>query len=236
MQSPISQTVSDSVTSADPALRTFMLSIFNRMTLALMVSGVTSYVTALLLGAALKGTIWPMVFALTPLVFVLVLSFGIHKLSYMTANLLFWLFAISMGLSLSSIFVTYTGMSIVSMFLITAGTFAGASLMGYTTNRDLSHWGTFLIMALVGILIAAVVNLFLMSSLLSFVISVVGVLVFTGLTAYDTQNLKRDFLSNREVYGFDSPEQSALYGALSLYLNFVNLFLMLLQLMGNKQD
>jgi uncharacterized protein len=176
------------------------------------------------------------VFALTPLAFVLVLSFGIHKLSYGTANLLFWLFAISMGLSLSSMFIMFTGTSIVSMFLITSSTFASASLLGYTTHRDLTHMGTFLLMGLIGILIAAVVNLFLLNSLLSFLISVVGVLVFTGLTAYDTQNLKNDFLTNGEVYGFDSPEKSALFGALSLYLNFVNLFHMLLNLLGDRQE
>ena len=236
MEKPISQTVSNTITQTDPALRTFMLSIFNRMTLALTVSGAVSYVMVALLGSMLKTGILPIVFALTPLAFVLVLSFGIHKLSYTAANWLFWLFAISMGLSLSSVFIMYTGMSIASTFLITAATFASASLIGYTTHRDLTQMGTFLIMGLIGILIAAVVNMFLASSALAFVISVVGVLVFTGLTAYDCQNLKRDFLSNGEVYGFDSPEKSALYGALSLYLNFVNLFQMLLHLLGNKQE
>jgi uncharacterized protein len=236
MEKPISQTVSTPITQADPSLRTFMLSIFNRMTLALALSGAIAYVTSMIWGATLAGTIWPIVFALSPLAFVLVLSFGIHKLSYTTANLLFWLFAISMGLSLSSVFMMYTGVSIVSTFLITSATFASASLIGYTTQRDLTQMGTFLLMGLIGILIAAVVNMFLASSALAFVISVVGVLVFTGLTAYDCQNLKNDFLTNGEVYGFDSPQKSALYGALSLYLNFVNLFQMLLHLLGHRQE
>jgi uncharacterized protein len=220
----------------DQGLRTFMLGIFNRMTLALVVSGITAWFTAALLGGALKGGILPLLFALTPLAFVLVLSFGIHKLSYGTANVIFWLFAVSMGLSLSSIFVTYTGVSIVSTFFITAATFASASIMGYTTKRDLTRMGTFLLVGLVGIIIAAVVNMFLASSALAFAISVIGVVVFVGLTAYDCQNLKNDYLTNGEVYGFDSPQKSALYGALSLYLNFVNLFQMLLSLLGNRQD
>jgi len=225
-----------SVSALDQGLRTFMMSIFNRMTAALVVSGITAWFTAALLGGALKTGLLPIIFALIPLAFVLVLSFGIHKLSYGTANWLFWLFAVSMGLSLGSIFVTYTGVSIASTFFITAATFASASAIGYTTKRDLTNMGTFLIMGLIGILIASVVNIFLASSMLAFIVSVLGVVIFTGLTAYDCQNLKNDYLSNGEVYGFDSPEKSALFGALSLYLNFVNIFQMLLSLLGNRQD
>lgn len=225
-----------SATQTDQGLRTFMLGIFNRMTAALVVSGVTAWLLAFLMGSALKGSILSLVFALLPLAFVLVLSFGIHKLSYGTANMIFWLFAISMGLSLSSIFVTYTSMSITSTFLITAATFASASLIGYTTRKDLTHMGTFLMVGLIGILIAMVVNIFLASSALTFVISVLGVVIFVGLTAYDCQNLKNDYLTQGQVYGLDSPEKSALYGALSLYLNFVNIFQMLLQLLGQRED
>lgn len=236
MTQPTYSTTSSSDASArDQGLRTFMISIFNRMTAALALSGVTAWFTAALLGTALKSGILPIVFALTPLAFVLVLSFGIHRLSYGTANLLFWLFAISMGLSLGSIFVTYTGASIASAFLITSATFASASLIGYTTKRDLTNMGTFLIMGLIGILIASVVNIFLASSMLAFVVSVLGVVIFTGLTAYDCQNLKNDYLTDGEVYGFDSPEKSALFGALSLYLNFVNIFQMLLSLLGDRE-
>jgi uncharacterized protein len=225
-----------SLSQTDEGLRAFMISIFNRMTVALTVSGVVAMLTAALLGPALKASILALVFALTPLAFVLVLSFGIHKLSYGAANMIFWLFAVSMGLSLSTIFLTYTTGSITSMFFITAATFASASLIGYTTKRDLTNMGMFLMVGLIGILIAAIVNIFLASSMLTFVISVIGVIVFTGLTAYDCQNLKNDYLTNGQVYGFDSPQKSALYGALSLYLNFVNIFQMLLHLLGNRED
>lgn len=231
------QSISQASTAeTDQGLRAFMISIFNRMTVALTVSGVVALMTAALLGPALKGSILALVFALTPLAFVLVLSFGINRLSYGTANLLFWLFAVSMGLSMATIFLTYTATSIASTFFITAATFASASLVGYTTKRDLTNMGTFLIMGLIGILIASIVNIFLASSMLAFIVSVLGVVIFTGLTAYDCQNLKNDYLTNGEVYGFDSPEKSALFGALSLYLNFVNIFQMLLSLLGNRQD
>lgn len=222
--------------TVDEGLRAFMTGIFNRMAAALALSGVVAYVTAIMLGSALKAGLLPILFAITPLAFVLVLSFGIHKLSYATANLLFWLFAASMGLSLSSIFVMFTGASIASTFFITAATFASASLIGYTTKMDLTRMGTFLLVGLIGIIIAALVNIFLASPALAFAISVIGVIVFVGLTAYDCQNLKNDYLTNGEVYGFDSPQKSALYGALSLYLNFVNLFQMLLSLLGTRQE
>jgi FtsH-binding integral membrane protein len=231
------QTISPaSAAERDQGLRAFMISIFNRMTVALTVSGVIAMLTAALLGPALKGSILALVFALTPLAFVLVLSFGINKLSYGTANVLFWLFAASMGLSMATIFLTYTATSIASTFFITAATFASASLVGYTTKRDLTNMGTFLIMGLIGILIASIVNIFLASSMLAFIVSVLGVVIFTGLTAYDCQNLKNDYLTQGEVYGFDSPEKSALFGALSLYLNFVNIFQMLLSLLGTRSD
>lgn len=237
MDYPKSVSLSEqSLSQTDEGLRTFMLSIFNRMTVALVVSGVTAWFTAALLGAALKGSMLSLVFALSPLAFVLVLSFGIHKLSYGAANAIFWLFAVSMGLSLATIFLTYTTASITSTFFITAATFASASLIGYTTKRDLTNMGMFLMVGLIGILIAAVVNIFLTSSALAFAISVIGVVIFVGLTAYDCQNLKNDYLTNGEVYGFDSPQKSALFGALSLYLNFINIFQMLLNLLGNRQD
>lgn len=222
--------------ASDQGLRAFMRNIFNLMTGALTVSGATAWITYSILGTMLKGGLLPIVFALTPLVFVLVLTFGIHRLSYSTAHLLFWLFSASMGLSLASIFVMFTATSIASVFFISAATFATASLIGYTTQRDLTNMGTFLMVGLIGILIAGVVNIFLASSALAFVISVIGVVVFVGLTAYDTQNLKNDYLTNGEVYGFDSPEKSALFGALSLYLNFINIFQMLLSLLGVRDE
>lgn len=222
--------------ASDEGLRAFMLGIFNLMTGALAVSGATAWVTYSVLGAALKGGLLPIIFALVPLAFVLVLSFGIHRLSYRVANAVFWLFSASMGLSLASIFVLFTATSIASVFFISAATFATASLVGYTTNRDLTNMGTFLMVGLVGILIAGVVNIFLASSAVAFAISVIGVIVFVGLTAYDTQNLKNDYLTNGEVYGFDSPQKSALFGALSLYLNFINIFQMLLNLLGVREE
>ena len=222
--------------ASDEGLRTFMRDIFNLMAGALTVSGATAWITYSILGTALKGGLLPIVFALTPLAFVLVLSFGIYRLSYSTANLLFWLFSASMGLSLASIFVVFTATSIASVFFISAATFATASLIGYTTKRDLTNMGTFLMVGLVGILIAGVVNIFLASSALAFAISVIGVVVFVGLTAYDTQKLKNDYLTNGEVYGFDSPQKSALFGAFSLYLNFINIFQMLLNLLGVRDE
>ena len=232
----LSHPATHTAAASDEGLRAFMRGIFNLMTGAMALSGATAWITYSILGAALKGGLLPIIFALTPLAFVLVLSFGIHRLSYSTANLLFWLFSASMGLSLASIFVMFTATSIASVFFISAATFATASLIGYTTKRDLTNMGTFLMVGLIGILIAGVVNIFLASSVLSFVISVIGVVVFVGLTAYDTQNLKNDYLTNGEVYGFDSPQKSALFGALSLYLNFINIFQMLLNLLGVREE
>ena len=219
----------------EQGLRNFMLSVFNRMTGALVVSGVTAMITAAVFGAALKGSLLGLGFALIPIVFVLVFSFGVHRLSYTAAQVIFWLFAASMGLSLGSIFVTYTATSIASTFFISAATFATASIVGYTTHRDLTHMGTLFLVGLIGILIAGVVNIFLASSALAFAISVIGVIVFVGLTAYDVQNLKNDYFTQGEVFGFDSPEKSALYGALNLYLNFINIFQMLLSLLGDRE-
>ena len=150
-------------------------------------------------------------------------------------QLLFWTFAVAMGMSLSTLFVVFTTKSIATVFFISAATFAAASLWGYTTNRDLTSMGNFLIMGAVGILIAMLVNIWLASSMLMFVVSVLGVVIFTGLTAYDVQNLKNDYLNYGEVYGFDSPEKSALYGALNLYLNFINIFQFLLNLIGDRE-
>jgi hypothetical protein len=164
---------------------------------------------------------------------VLVLSFGINKLSVPTTQILFWVFAAVMGLSLASIFAVYTGGSIAKVFFISAGTFGAMSLYGYTTKTDLTKFGSFLIMGLIGIVIASVVNIFLHSSGLSFAISIVGVLVFVGLTAWDTQKIKENYDAG---YGTEVLAKSAIMGALSLYLDFLNLFLMLLRLFGNQRN
>lgn len=216
-------------------LRLFMLSVYNQMVAALAISGVSAWLTMIILGPWLSGW-FALLLALVPLPFVFVLSYGIYNFQYNTARLLFVLFAISMGMSMSLLFRMFTAESIVVVFFITAATFASASIVGYTTKRDLSGWGNFLIMGVVGILIASIVNIWLMSSMLSFVVSVLAVLLFTALTAWDTQNLKNDYLTNGDVLGYDSPERSALYGALSLYLNFVNIFQALLSLLGDRDD
>lgn len=219
----------------DQGLRTYMIGIYNRMSAALALTGVVAWWASSALVGLMSSPAW-IVLALLPLAFVLVLSFGAHKLSTTAANVLFWLFAVAMGISLSTIFVLYTTESIAKVFFITAGTFAAASLYGYTTGKDLTSVGSFLIMGAIGIMIASIVNIFLASSMLGFIISVVGVVVFTGLTAYDTQKLKEDYLTNGEVYGFDSAAKSSIYGALSLYLNFINIFVSLMQLIGMKKE
>ncbi|MGY4431957.1 FtsH-binding integral membrane protein [Bradyrhizobium sp. F1.13.1] len=165
---------------------------------------------------------------------VFVISAGINRLAPSTAQILFWVFAALMGVSLSSIFLVFTHTSIVRVFFITAATFGALSLYGYTTKRDMSGMGSFLFMGLIGIVIASLVNLFLASSVLQFVVSVVGVLVFAGLTAWDTQRLKNDYIYGYASAGGDIAERAAITGALSLYLNFINLFTLLLQLLGQR--
>jgi FtsH-binding integral membrane protein len=171
---------------------------------------------------------------LSPLAMVLVLSFGIERLRPAVAQVLFWIFAALMGLSLGAIFMVFTHTSIVRVFFITAASFGALSLWGYTTQRDLSGMGSFLIMGLFGVILASLVNLFMASTMLQFVISVVGVIVFAGLTAWDTQRLKNEYL-----YGAmdgEAAARSSILGALSLYLNFINLFTLLLQLLGQREE
>ena len=168
---------------------------------------------------------------LAPLGFVIVLSFGINRLSTATAQLLYWAFAVVMGLSLSSIFLVYTGQSIATTFFATAAAFAGLSLYGYTTKRDLSAFGTFLVMGVVGLLIAMVINIFVQSSALAMAISFIGVLLFAGLTAYDTQKIKSMYAY---VAGTDMMGKSVIMGALTLYLDFINMFTFLLSFMGQR--
>jgi FtsH-binding integral membrane protein len=163
----------------------------------------------------------------------MVLSFGINKLSYPAMQAIYWLFAATMGASLASIFVVFTGESIARVFFITAAMFAGMSLYGYTTKADLSRFGSFLVMGLIGIVLASLVNIFIGSSAVQFAISVIGVLVFVGLTAYDTQRIKETYY---EADGQQMVGKMALMGALSLYLDFINLFTLLLQLLGQKDE
>ena len=171
---------------------------------------------------------------LAPLAMVFALSFGIQRMRPALAQILFWVFAALIGISLGSIFMVYTHTSITRVFFITAASFGALSLYGYTTQRDLSGMGSFLIMGLFGIIIASLVNIWLGSSMLQFIVSVVGVLIFAGLTAYDTQRLKTDYIDSS--FDGDMAERSAIMGALSLYLNFINLFTLLLQLLGTRDE
>ena len=186
------------------------------------------------LGKALFVSPLKWVVILAPLALVFLLSFGIERMRPATAQLLFWIYAALVGVSLASIFMVFTHTSIVRVFFITAASFGALSLWGYTTQRDLTGMGSFLLMGLFGVILASLVNLFMASSALQFAISMVGVLVFSGLTAWDTQRLKTEYL-----YGAmdgETAERSAIIGALSLYLNFINLFTLLLQLLGQRDE
>jgi FtsH-binding integral membrane protein len=218
----------------DAGLRSYMLSVYNYMASGVLLTGIVALLFAssglaqdVLMGPGLLKYL----IMLAPLGFVMVLSFGINRLSTGTAQLLFWAFATVMGLSMASIFLVYTGTSIAQTFFATAAAFAGLSLWGYTTKRDLSGFGTFLVMGLVGILVAMVINIFLQSSAMAFAISVIGVLLFAGLTAYDTQRIKSMYAY---VAGSDMQGKVVIMGALSLYLDFVNMFTFLLNFMGSR--
>ena len=218
----------------DEGLRAYMLKVYNYMGSALLLSGIVAYAVAHTpaLMQVIFGTPLMWVVMLAPLGMVFFLSARIEKMSFTTAQTTFWIFAALMGASLASIFVIYTQTSIVRVFMITAVTFGAMSLWGYTTKRDLSGMGSFLMMGLIGIVVASLVNLFIQSSMMHWVISVIGVLVFTGLTAYDTQKIKEMYLvsDGQVVMG-----KKAIMGALKLYLDFINLFIMLLHLFGNRE-
>ncbi len=219
----------------DEGLRSYMLSVYNYMALALAITGLTAWVVStspaalqLIFGTPLKWVVM-----LAPLGFVFFLSARIHAMSLSAAQLTFWAFAVVMGLSMASIFLVFTATSIARVFFITAATFGAMSLYGYTTRRDLSQWGTFLLMGLIGVIIASLVNIFLASSMLHLVVSIAGVIVFVGLTAYDTQAIKEEY------YEGDAPElaaRKAIYGALRLYLDFINMFVLLLQFFGTQRE
>ena len=218
----------------DVGLRQHMLRVYNYMASGVALTGIVAMLASSspALMNAIFGTPLAWVVMLAPLAFVLVLSFGIHRLSLFASQALFWVFAGVMGLSLSTIFIIYTGESIARVFFITAASFGALSLWGYTTKRDISGWGSFLIIGLFGIIIAGLVNLFLQSSGLQFAISVIGVLVFAGLTAYDTQKIKNEY---SELHDHETSGKLAIMGALTLYLDFINLMILLLQLLGNRR-
>jgi FtsH-binding integral membrane protein len=220
----------------DAGLRAYMLRVYNYMASGLALTGlIAAFVanTPALYMAIFGNPILTWVVILAPIGFVFFLSARIHKMSATAAQTTFWLYAALMGLSMSSIFLVYTGASVARVFFITAGTFAAMSLYGYTTKRDLSRFGAFLFMGLIGIIIASLANIFIKSSMMLFVISIIGVLLFTGLTAYDTQRIKETYLESDDS---DSMTKKAVLGALTLYLDFINLFVMLMQLLGVRRD
>jgi FtsH-binding integral membrane protein len=232
--------------AVDQGLRSYMLQVYNYMAIGLAVTGAAALGAFMLAVDRSGGTAqltqfghliyqsplkWVVIFA--PLALVFFLSFRIQTMSVGTAQAVFWLYAALVGLSLSIIFLIYTGQSITRVFFVTAAAFGGLSLYGYTTQRNLSAFGSFLVMGLIGVIIASLVNVFLQSTMLQFAVSVIGVIVFAGLTAWDTQRIKEMYFAGDDqlVAG-----RKAVMGALSLYLDFINLFMMLLQLFGGRRD
>ncbi|MGF9694936.1 MULTISPECIES: Bax inhibitor-1/YccA family protein [unclassified Rhizobium] len=219
----------------DESLRKHMLRVYNYMGLGLVITGIVAFVVsstpALYVPIFSSPLKW--VVMLAPLAFVFFFSFKIQTMSASTAQMTFWAFCAVMGLSLASVFLVFTGASIARTFFITATMFGATSLYGYVTKRDLAKFGSFLVMGLIGVVIASVVNIFLGSSALQFAISIIGIFVFIGLTAWDTQNIKEQFAEN---FDQESQQKLAVFGALSLYLNFVNIFQLLLSLTGQREE
>lgn len=219
----------------DEGLRRHMLRIYNYMGLGLVVTGLVAYAvgTTPALYVPIFSTPLKWVVMLAPLAFVLFFSFRVQSMSATGAQGMFWAFCAVMGLSMASIFLVFTGTSIARTFFIAAAMFGATSLYGYTTKRDLSRFGSFLIMGLIGVLIASLVNIFLASSMLQFVVSIVGILVFVGLTAWDTQSIKEQYAENFDA---ETQQKLAVFGAFSLYLNFINIFQLLLNFTGQRED
>ncbi len=237
--------------AVDAGLRSYMLRVYNWMASGLLLTGIVAYVIAS--SQALTSVLWTVgrtangltavqptllgwAAMLSPLAFVLVLSFGINRMSKSTAQLVFWLFAAAMGASMSNIFLLYTGQSIASTFFITSAMFAGVSLYGYTTKADLTRMGSFMMMGVWGLLLAMLVNWFFQSPAIAFAISILGVVIFVGLTAYDTQRIKADYLAHAYAEGTEEAGKRSVLDALGLYLNFINMFQFLLSLMGQRQS
>ena len=231
----------------DAGLRAYMLKVYNYMATGVLLTGIISLISFKLsadisasgqiialkpYGNAIFNSGLKWIIMLAPLAVIFYMSFGINKMSTSKAQTVFWIFTILMGLSLSWVLIVFTGVSVARVFFITSATFGAMSIYGYTTKRDLTKLGSFLMMGLIGIIIASLVNIFLKSSMMYFVISIIGVLVFVGLTAYDTQKIKNMYLAS------DSGElmgKKAVMGALTLYLDFINLFIMLLRLFGQRR-
>jgi hypothetical protein len=217
----------------DAGLRSYMLSVYNYMASGVLLTGIVAMLFASSgLAEQVLSTPLRWLIILAPLGFVMAMSFGLHRMSTSTLQTLFWSFAVAMGLSMSSIFLVYTGVSIAQTFFAVTAGFLALSLYGYTTKKDLSGFGTFLIMGVVGLLIAMLINLFLQSPAMHMAISAIGVLLFAGLTAYDTQKIKSMYAY---VAGTDMMGKVVIMGALNLYLDFVNMFTFLLSFMGNRE-
>lgn len=231
-------TVGTQGVAIDAGLRSYMLSIYNYMASGILLTGVVALlfsrggVESPAAQIFMNGGLLKWVVILAPLGVVMWLSFGINRISTATAQILFWVYAVLMGLSLSTVLLVYTGGSVAQTFFATAAAFASLSLWGYTTKRDLSAFGTFLVMGVFGLIIAMLINMFMQSTTLDLVISAIGVLLFAGLTAYDTQKIKSMYFS---VQGTDFMGKSVVMGALTLYLDFINLFLFLLRFMGDRR-
>lgn len=218
----------------DEGLRKFMLGVYNSMTISLAISGFVALFVSMSPGlmSAIWGSPLKWVVVFLPLVMCLGFTFLVDKISSSTARSFLFVFAAAMGLSLSSIFAVFKMGSIVQVFFITAATFGAASLYGYTTKRNMTNIGSFLMMGVIGIIIALIVNIFLQSSMFGFIVSCLAVLIFTGLTAYDTQELKNVYDSQYD----EEMEKSGVIGALGLYMNFINIFVHLLQILGDKKE
>ena len=225
----------------DLGLKAYMNKVYSFMAVGLALTGTIAHLFSQMafnfetnqltsFGSTIYASPLAFIIMLAPLGFMLAISFGITKMKESTVQVLYWSFAAVMGVSLGSIFIQYTGESIARVFFITAGAFGALSLYGYTTKKDLSGWGSFLFMGLIGILIASIVNIFIASTFLQFAISVIGVLVFAGLTAYDTQQIKNMYYDGNGQEG-----KKAIMGSLRLYLDFINLFIMLIELFGNRR-
>jgi FtsH-binding integral membrane protein len=217
----------------DEGLRAHMTKVYGLMSVAMVLTGGVAWAVGTNEAIFATPLKWVVMFA--PLVMVFAFSAMINRLSYAAAQLFFYVFAAVMGLSISFIFAVYTGTSIAQTFLVTAIAFAGLSLYGYTTKKNLSGMGTFLMMGLIGLIVASIVNIFLASSALAFAISVIGVLIFAGLTAFDTQNIKNTYIEHAVHGDQEWLGKSAIMGALNLYMNFLNMFMFLLQFLGNRE-
>jgi FtsH-binding integral membrane protein len=239
----LGRTAATTEVAIDVGLREYMLRVYNYMASGLALTGIVAYLIAnsslitLFFMRTPQGAVAPTLLGwvamIAPLGFVFFLSFRIHAMKFATAQAVFWAYAAVMGASLATILLQFTGTSVARVFFITAGTFGAMSLYGYTTKSDLSKFGSFLFMGLIGIVLASVVNIFVGSTALQFAISVIGVIVFVGLTAYDTQRIKEIYAESDDS---ETMGKKALMGALSLYLDFINLFVLLMQLLGQRRE